>query len=128
MRVGIRLPPCRPVDEVAEAARRAEELGFDDVWMPDSQTLWRDAYTALACAALRTDRIRLGTAVTNLVTRHPSVVAAAARTVAELAPERFVLGIGIGNSSVEPVGLRSSTTAELRAGVTGLRDTIPGIP
>ncbi|GAA4627808.1 hypothetical protein GCM10023196_041560 [Actinoallomurus vinaceus] len=128
MRVGIRLPPCRPVDEVAEAARRAEELGFDDVWMPDSQTLWRDAFTALACAALRTERVRLGTAVTNLVTRHPSVVAAAARTVAELAPGRFVLGIGVGNSSVGPVGLRSSTTAELRAGVTGLRDTMPGIP
>ncbi|GAA4486609.1 5,10-methylenetetrahydromethanopterin reductase [Actinoallomurus oryzae] len=128
MRIGIRLPPCRPVDEVAEAARRAEELGFDDVWVPDSQTLWRDAYATLACAALRTERVRLGTAVTNVVTRHPSVVAAAARTIAELAPGRFVLGVGVGNSSVEPVGLRSSTTAELRAGVTGLRDTLPGIP
>ncbi|MFD0689210.1 LLM class flavin-dependent oxidoreductase [Actinomadura fibrosa] len=127
MRIGIRLPPCRPVGEVAEAARRAEELGFDDVWVPDSQTLWRDAYAALACAALRTERIRLGTAVTNLVTRHPSVVAAAARTIAELAPGRFVLGVGVGNSSVEPVGLRSSTTAELRAGVLGLRATMPGI-
>ncbi|WP_433172644.1 LLM class flavin-dependent oxidoreductase [Actinoallomurus sp. CA-150999] len=128
MRIGIRLPPCRPVDEVAEAARRAEDLGFDDVWVPDSQALWRDAYATLACAALRTERVRLGTAVTNLVTRHPSVVAAAARTVAELAPGRFVLGVGVGNSSVEPVGLRSSTTAELRAGVTGLREALPGIP
>jgi 5,10-methylenetetrahydromethanopterin reductase len=128
VRVGIRLPPCRPADEVAEAARRAEELGFDDVWVPDSQTLWRDAYAVLACVALRTTRVRLGTAVTNLVTRHPSVVAAAARTVAELAPGRFVLGIGVGNSSVEPVGLRSSTNAELRAGVAGLRDTMPEVP
>jgi 5,10-methylenetetrahydromethanopterin reductase len=128
MRIGIRLPPCRPVDEVAEAARRAEELGFDDVWVPDSQTLWRDAYATLAYAALRTERVRLGTAVTNVVTRHPSVVAAAARTVAELAPDRFVLGLGVGNSSVEPVGLRSSTTAELRLGVTELRGMMPGIP
>ncbi|MCO6005229.1 LLM class flavin-dependent oxidoreductase [Actinoallomurus purpureus] len=128
MRVGIRLPPCRPADEMADAARRAEDLGFDDVWIPDSQTLWRDAYVTLACAALRTTRVRLGTAVTNLVTRHPSVVAAAARTVAELAPDRFVLGVGVGNSSVEPIGLRSSTTAELRAGVAALRDATPGVP
>jgi 5,10-methylenetetrahydromethanopterin reductase len=128
VRVGIRLPPCRPAGEVADAAQRAEDLGFDDVWIPDSQTLWRDAYVTLACAALRTTRVRLGTAVTNLVTRHPSVVAAAARTVAELAPDRFVLGVGVGNSSVEPIGLRSSTTAELRAGVAALRDTTPGVP
>jgi 5,10-methylenetetrahydromethanopterin reductase len=127
-RVGLRIPPCAPVDEVSAAARRAEDLGFDDVWMPDSQTLWRDAYAALACAALRTERIRLGTAVTNLVTRHPSVVAGAARTVAELAPGRFALGIGVGNSSVEPVGLRASTSAELRAGIAVLREAAPGIP
>jgi 5,10-methylenetetrahydromethanopterin reductase len=116
------------VNEVADAARRAEDLGFDDVWMPDSQTLWRDVYAALACAALGTERIRLGTAVTNLVTRHPSVVAGAARTVAELAPGRFALGVGVGNSSVEPVGLRPSTSAELRTGVVALRAAAPGIP
>jgi 5,10-methylenetetrahydromethanopterin reductase len=128
LRVGLRIPPCAPVDEVADAARQAEELGFDDVWMPDSQTLWRDAYVALACAAMRTQRIRLGTAVTNLVTRHPSVIAGAARTVAEIAQDRFVLGIGVGNSSVEPVGLRPSTSVELRTGVVGVREAAPGIP
>jgi 5,10-methylenetetrahydromethanopterin reductase len=122
-RFGIRLPACHPVDEVARAARRAEELGFDEAWVPDSQLLWRDVFSTLTAMALGTERLRIGTAVTNVETRHPSVVASAARTVAELAPGRFVLGVGVGNSAVEPVGLKSTTQAALRerlAQVTGL--------
>jgi 5,10-methylenetetrahydromethanopterin reductase len=122
-RFGIRLPACHPVDQVARAARRAEELGFDQAWVPDSQLLWRDPFSTLTAMALGTDRLRIGTAVTNVETRHPSVVASAARTVAELAPGRFVLGVGVGNSAVEPIGLRSTTQAALRerlAQVTGL--------
>jgi 5,10-methylenetetrahydromethanopterin reductase len=120
---GIRLPACHPVDQVALAARRAEELGFDQAWVPDSQLLWRDPFSTLTAMALGTDRLGIGTAVTNVETRHPSVVASAARTVAELAPGRFVLGVGVGNSAVEPIGLKSTTQAALRerlAQVTGL--------
>jgi 5,10-methylenetetrahydromethanopterin reductase len=122
MRIGLRIPACRPVPEVTDAARAAEAAGFTDIWVPDSQTLWRDPFVTLAGIAGATRHVRLGTAVTNVVTRHPSVVAAAGRTVAELAPGRFVLGVGVGNSAVEPVGLRSSTHAGLRAGVAALRD------
>jgi 5,10-methylenetetrahydromethanopterin reductase len=122
MRIGLRIPACRPVPEVADAARAAEAAGFTDIWVPDSQTLWRDPFVTLAGIAAATRHVRLGTAVTNVVTRHPSVVAAAGRTVAELAPGRFVLGVGVGNSAVEPVGLRSSTHAGLRAGLTALRE------
>ena len=126
MRIGLRIPPCRPVPEVVAAARAAEAAGFTDVWVPDSQTLWRDPFVTLAGIAGGTRRVRIGTAVTNVVTRHPSVVAAAANTVAELAPGRFVLGVGVGNSAVEPVGLRSSTHAALRAGVAALRGGLTG--
>jgi 5,10-methylenetetrahydromethanopterin reductase len=123
---GIRLPACHPVDQVARAARRAEELGFDQAWVPDSQLLWRDVFGTLTAMALGTDRLRIGTAVTNLETRHPSVVASAARTVAELAPGRFVLGVGVGNSAVEPIGLRSTTQADLRARLGQVRDLLDG--
>jgi 5,10-methylenetetrahydromethanopterin reductase len=126
MRVGIRVPPCDRADRVLETVRRAEELGFDDVWFPDSQLLWRDVFTTLTAAALGTDRIGLGTAVTNLATRHPAVVASAARSVAELAPGRFTLGLGVGNSSVGPVGLRQSTSAAMREGVGMLRALLSG--
>jgi 5,10-methylenetetrahydromethanopterin reductase len=124
--IGIRLPPCRPVREVAAAARRAEDLGFDEVWLPDSQLLWRDVFPTAAAALERTERVRVGTAVTNVVTRHPAVVASAARTVAEIAPGRFALGVGVGNSSVVPVGLRPSTSAELRERLGAVRTLLDG--
>ncbi|WP_240813215.1 LLM class flavin-dependent oxidoreductase [Streptomyces sp. DASNCL29] len=126
IRVGVRIPPCDRVDRLAGTARRAEELGFDQVWFPDSQLLWRDVFTALTAAALGTERIGLGSAVTNVVTRHPAVVASAARSVAELAPGRFTLGLGVGNSSVGPIGMRSSTGAELRSGIATLRALLQG--
>ncbi|MGW2048399.1 LLM class flavin-dependent oxidoreductase [Streptomyces sp. NPDC001858] len=125
-RIGIRIPPCDRADRVVETVRRAEELGFDDVWFPDSQLLWRDVFTTLTAAALGTERIGLGTAVTNLATRHPAVVASAARSVAELAPGRFTLGLGVGNSSVGPIGLRQSTSASMREGLGLLRALLDG--
>lgn len=124
--VGLRVPPCRPVGEVGAFAAEIERLGFDQLYLPDSQLLWRDPYVALSAAAAATSRLVLGTAVTNVVTRHPSVVAGAARTVAELAPGRFRLGLGVGNSSVEPIGLRASTQAQLRAGVEQIRGLLAG--
>ncbi|QOC93419.1 LLM class flavin-dependent oxidoreductase [Micromonospora craniellae] len=124
--VGIRVPPCRPATEVADFAAEVERLGFDTLYVPDSQLLWRDGYLSLLATALRTSRIGLGTAVTNVVTRHPSVVASAARTVAEAAEGRFRLGLGVGNSSVEPVGLSPSKQAELRAGIDTIRGLLAG--
>ncbi|MEV0911825.1 LLM class flavin-dependent oxidoreductase [Streptomyces hokutonensis] len=126
LRIGVRVPPCDRADRVARTVRRAEELGFDQVWFPDSQLLWRDVFTTLTAAAFATERIGLGTAVTNLATRHPSVVASAARSVAELAPGRFTLGLGVGNSSVGPVGLPQTGSAELREGLTMLRALLDG--
>ncbi|MER5935836.1 LLM class flavin-dependent oxidoreductase [Streptomyces sp. NPDC001928] len=126
LRVGIRIPPCDRADRVVETVRRAEELGFDDAWFPDSQLLWRDVFTTLTAAALGTERIGLGTAVTNLATRHPAVVASAARSVAELAPGRFTLGLGVGNSSVGPIGLRQTTSAAMREGLGVLRALLDG--
>jgi 5,10-methylenetetrahydromethanopterin reductase len=126
MRVGLRIPPCAPVPEIAALARDAERAGFDEVWFPDSQLLWRDVFAVAAAAAAATSRITLGTAVTNVVTRHPAVLASAARTVAELAPGRFVLGVGVGDSAVGPVGLRPSTGAELRERLAIVRSLLAG--
>ncbi|WP_210575115.1 LLM class flavin-dependent oxidoreductase [Streptomyces sp. GESEQ-4] len=126
LRVGIRVPPCDRADRVVETVRRAEQLGFHDVWFPDSQLLWRDVFTTLTAAALGTERIGLGTAVTNLATRHPAVVASAARSVAELALGRFTLGLGVGNSSVGPIGLRQTTSAAMREGLGMVRALLDG--
>lgn len=126
LRVGVRVPPCRPAAEIASFVAEVERQGFDDVYVPDSQVLWRDSYLTLFAAAQATSRIGLGTAVTNVVTRHPSVVASLSRTVAEASEGRFRLGLGVGNSSVEPVGLSPSTGAELRSGVAAIRTLLAG--
>ena len=114
------------MDRLARAVRTAEGYGFDEVWMPDSPLLWRDVFGALTAAALGTERIGLGTAVTTVATRHPAVLASAARTLAELAPGRFTLGLGVGDSSVVPLGLRASSRAELTAGVAQVRALLAG--
>lgn len=126
MRIGVRMPPCRPADELAAFTVTVEEAGFDTLYVPDSQTLWRDAFLTLYAAALRTSRLGLATAVSNVVTRHPSVVAGLTRSIDEVAPGRMVLGLGVGHSSVDPIGLRPSTGAELREGVDQIRRLVRG--
>jgi 5,10-methylenetetrahydromethanopterin reductase len=88
VRFGLRIPPCADVRDVAATARAAEEADFDVAWLPDSQFLWRDVWAAMALAATTTDRIALGTCVTQFETRHATVTAAAAATIDEIAPRR----------------------------------------
>lgn len=126
LRVGLRIPGYGRVDRLVEVASAAERLGFDEVWFPDSQLLWRDVFCALTAVALGTDRIAIGSAVTNVVTRHPTVIASAARTVAELAPGRVQLGLGVGNSSLAPIGLTASTQQQMRDAVAMIRALLAG--
>lgn len=121
MRFGLRIPPCRSASEVARCVADAERAGFDVAWLPDSQFLWRDVWACMALAATCTDRIVLGTCVTNLQTRDSSVTAAAAVTLEELAPGRTILGIGSGDSAVKTLGHRPSRLAEMRAGIDLIR-------
>lgn len=76
--------------------------------------------------AQSTNRISLGPAVTNLASRHPTVTAAAARTIAEAAPGRFTLGIGAGDSAVGCDTLRPATLAILEQGVLTIRKLVNG--
>ncbi len=108
IRFGIRLPPCEPPQTVAAAARAAEAAGFDDVWTLDSPLLagrLGDPYVTLAACAGTTSRVRLGVAVTNPVTRHVVVTAAAILSLDDLAGGRAVLGIGSGDSAMRTLGL-----------------------
>src|SRR5690242_4278855 len=108
LEIGLRVPPCGSLRVLQEFAVRAEEAGIGALWLPDSQLLWRDTYGALAAMALTTSRINLGTAVSNVATRHVSVIASAVRTLQELAPDRFRLGLGTGASATRTVGLSAS--------------------
>jgi 5,10-methylenetetrahydromethanopterin reductase len=123
MDIALRVPPCRPLAELSEFAQVVEGLGFDRISFPDSQLLWREAWTVMTAAAMSTTRIGLSVSVTNPVTRHASITASAARSVAELAPGRVELSIGAGDSALTHIGARPARHHELAAylqAVTGL--------
>ncbi|ONH22878.1 LLM class flavin-dependent oxidoreductase [Pseudofrankia asymbiotica] len=133
MKVGVRIPPCRPVRETAGLAATAERQGFDSVWFPDSQLLWRDVWSTLTGAALATERVGVGVLVTNPITRHPSVTASAARTVEELAPGRTRVVLGAGDSAITHAALPQARTAQLADAVDVIRtllrgDTVGDVP
>ena len=108
------------------AGREAEEAGFDGISFGDTQHLAADPYAGLCLVARETERLRLLVGVTNPVTRHPAVTAAAIATVQVESAGRAVLGIGRGDSSLAhigrtpaPVGLLDRYVAQLQRYLAG---------
>src|SRR5690606_23316931 len=128
MRSGPEVWVCeRPVPgRTREAARVAEEAGFDGLAFADTQNLSGDPYSALCLAAQETRRLRLATGATNPLTRHPTVTASAILTVHAESGGRAVLGIGRGDSSLELAGLKPAKVDRLARTVRALRDLVAG--
>jgi 5,10-methylenetetrahydromethanopterin reductase len=126
LKIDLRVPGCAPASEVASFIRECEDAGFDGVGILDSQLLERDVFVVMAVAAQATSRIRLASAVTNPVTRHVSVLASAAKSVAELAPGRVELWIGRGYSSVRTIGVAPAKVREMRQSVLDLKRIMAG--
>src|ERR1700689_3567939 len=91
----------------AQMARMIEESGFDGIGIVDTQNLAADPYSELCLAAHATKHLKLRTAVTNPVTRHPAVTASAIATVQAESGGRAILGIGRGDSAVSKIGERA---------------------
>src|SRR5438552_14959542 len=106
--------------------RSIEAAGFDGAGILDSQMLSRDTFVVLGQAAAATSRLTLFPAVTNPFTRHPSVLAGAIQTVAELAPGRTKVVIGTGYTSASTIGRKPATLAEMRDTITTLRKLLAG--
>ena len=103
MRFGVCL--MANIDEIGFFGH-AESLGFDSVWVTDSQMLYSDCYAVLALAAAQTRRLRLGPGTAICGTRIAPVHAAAVATLNRLAPGRVHLGIGTGNTAMRTMGQR----------------------
>jgi 5,10-methylenetetrahydromethanopterin reductase len=99
------------IDEIG-FFNHAESLGFDSVWVTDSQMLFSDCYAVLALAARQTTRLRIGPGTAICGTRIPPVHAAAMATLNRLAPGRVHLGIGTGNTAMRTMGQRPMRIAE----------------
>lgn len=87
--------PFGDAREVAEAARLAEQVGWDAlfVWEP----LWgNDAWICLTAAAMVTERLRLGTMLTPLSRMRPWKLASETATLDRLSGGRVILAVGLG--------------------------------
>jgi 5,10-methylenetetrahydromethanopterin reductase len=91
-------------------ARMIEDSGFDGIGIVDTQNLAADPYAELCIAAHATKHLKLRTSVTNPVTRHPAVTAAAIATVQAESGGRATLGIGRGDSAVSKIGERAPSS------------------
>ena len=73
MQFGFTLKPDHTIERTLALTRQAEGAGFSHGWLFDSHVLWREPYPLLTLMAGVTERMRLGTCVTNPGTREPSV-------------------------------------------------------
>jgi alkanesulfonate monooxygenase SsuD/methylene tetrahydromethanopterin reductase-like flavin-dependent oxidoreductase (luciferase family) len=106
-------------DDFLDSVRAAERAGFDHAWVLDSQLLWGDLYIYLSHALAATERLVMGAAVTNPVTRDITVTASAHVTLSKLYPGRVLVGIGRGNTACTTIGLKP---LRLSAFDTAMRD------
>lgn len=86
------------IQEIVALTQRAEDAGYDTVWMANVFAL--DAIMTLAIAGQNSQKIELGTAVTPTYPRHPTAIAQQAVTAAAASNNRFVLGIGLAHKVV----------------------------
>ena len=93
--------------------RRAEELGFSRAWFYDTQMLSADPFVAMAAAAIKTAKIRLGTGVLIPSNRLAAVAANAFASLNKLAPGRIDFGVGTGFTGRRAMGLGAVRLADM---------------
>jgi len=126
---------------VADLARRAEEAGWDGLFVWDHVTHRKelrraiaDPWVLLTAAALATERIRLGTMITPVARRRVSKLAREVTTLDRLTGGRMVLGVGLGAPVPDEFGSFGETTdprelaARLDEGLTALKLLWSGDP
>lgn len=87
---GVLLPSVGP--DPVDVAVRAEELGYDSAWATE---LWgASGVVTLTEIATKTEEIGLGSAILNVFSRSPAVLAMTAASLQEVSDGRFVLGVG----------------------------------
>lgn len=129
VKVGLSVTPIPPVEVTLNQVRSAETHGYDSVWFPDHlmgwfpRSLWTpeassiaqvlpsphmylDPTVVMALAGQVTERVTIGTAVTDALRRHPAEVARTFLTLSHSTAGRAVLGLGAGErENLEPYGI-----------------------
>jgi phthiodiolone/phenolphthiodiolone dimycocerosates ketoreductase len=127
MQVGTNGTIVPPVEGIIRAAQRADEGPYDSIWWPDHLMAWHpqsiwdltelsafmpnphiyvDTISALAAAAVHTERVLLGSSVTEPFRRHPAMLAQQFLTLDHFSRGRVIFGLGAGErENIEPYGL-----------------------
>jgi len=105
--MGIWMPTDVPLADIVEAARVADEEGFDYAFLADWGAGTRDVFVSMAAIAAATKRIKMGPGITNPYLRHLVVSATAVATVDEMSGGRAFMGLGLGGEAtlLNPLGV-----------------------
>ena len=116
-----------PLSDHREVFAEMERNGYTDAWTLEIDGT--DAFVPAGLAAAMSERLRIGTAIANVFTRGPALLAMEATAVAEAAPGRFCLGIGASSPAIverwngaafeRPLTRVRETVAFLRAAFAG---------
>lgn len=121
--IGSHIPPA----DIAPLAALAERSGFGELWL--TEDLWYTSGVVCAGAALAaTSTIPVGLGIQSAVTRHPSIQALDFATLAQIYPDRFWPGIGLGLPAwLDQMGIRPDAPLRaVRESVTSVADLLRG--
>ena len=83
-------------EDAAAFVQRTEDWGYSTFWVPEA--VGRDPFSLIGFLAARTKRIIFATGIANIYARDPMLMKAIWKTVSGLAPDRFILGLGVSHS------------------------------
>ena len=115
---------ARTIKEAVARAKKAEDLGFEAIFFADSHMNNVDCYQVMAMCAVATKKIRLGTAVTNMVYRDPTITANSFATLNEISEGRAIIGMGTGDGPVYSLGRTATRLVDFEKGLQTMRDLL----
>ncbi len=116
----------KSLSDIVYRSQRAEQLGFEGIFLGDSHMNNLDSFLVLAMCAQQTEKILLGIAVTNIVFRDPTVVAGSAASLNVISEGRTILGLGTGDTPVYSLGRKPTRMAQFEEGIKTIRDLVQG--
>jgi alkanesulfonate monooxygenase SsuD/methylene tetrahydromethanopterin reductase-like flavin-dependent oxidoreductase (luciferase family) len=125
--VGLVLGSALAPDQIRDAARLGERLGFSELWFAEDY-FFTGGISGATAALAATERIPIGLGIVSAVVRHPALLAMELSTMAGMFPGRVWPGIGLGVPYwISQMGLHpASALSALRECVTSVRALLEG--